>query len=814
MGCGSSRVEESKIVSLCRDRTELIRKAADRRYALAAAHDAYFQSLAAVGDALHRFLVEELVEDPDSPAPGSPVLTLPSEGKGKSKSKGSSGSLSSSVTPLSHSLSGEGSHLHLSSGSEASPKEAIGAKIGEGEGKTSSSSPSRAASAVSSPKNYFMRSSSAIPGMVYNDSNYPYNGYDYSYGYGNPGYDNPYYFDRPAMSPPPTAPATPPPPPPPEGSTWDFFDPFISYEQYTPNYSHGRYGMDSYFGSPNSSEVREREGIPDLEDETEVEVVKEVETKGKKVAEGGGSGEMGSSVASSKAKGVQEVRGMEDKGSKSSSIATTVRSKGSDEGSSGKKKGVTFGEDNSLVEESGPSGGKLSSATSSTTLLSSPIGIRDVKVVVEEIKEHFNLAADCGQEVSRMLEVGKVPYGTGSRTLKDSMTLPVLLSSCLPFKCLQCRTASTSRSKGSNGYSDNQTGMRSGSLSSTLDKLSVWEKKLYKEVKDEEKVRVMYEKKNKRLKSLDERGAEFPKIDSTRTTIKKLRAKIDIIIKSVDTISGRMHKIRDEELHPQLVELIQGLIRMWKSVLDYHQKQLRAINHSKSHLLKANVGTQRKHVARATRKLEVELLNWCHCFNTWIKTQKSFIGALNGWLMKWLPEEQDETPDGVPPFSPSRFGAPAAFIISNDWSQAIKRISESKVSEAMSGFAVLVHGLRKAQEEERHLKLKADHLSNVYDRRLKSMQKEAGINGHLEVVSVNENGLHHHDNHMIALQTMKKRRDEERTKHEETVNQVHYAASNVLPTGLTPIFEELGNFYSENLKAYKELRITNQGGGS
>ena len=38
------------MVSLCRERRELIRAAADRRYALASAHAAYFRALAAVGD--------------------------------------------------------------------------------------------------------------------------------------------------------------------------------------------------------------------------------------------------------------------------------------------------------------------------------------------------------------------------------------------------------------------------------------------------------------------------------------------------------------------------------------------------------------------------------------------------------------------------------------------------------------------------------------------------------------------------------------------------------------------------------------------
>lgn len=75
---------------------------------------------------------------------------------------------------------------------------------------------------------------------------------------------------------------------------------------------------------------------------------------------------------------------------------------------------------------------------------------------------------------------------------------------------------------------------------------------------EEEKVRVIYEKKYRRLNALDGGGAENDRIASAQASVRKLRTKIGIIIKSINTISNRIHKIRDEELRPQLVELIQG----------------------------------------------------------------------------------------------------------------------------------------------------------------------------------------------------------------------------------------------------------------
>lgn len=47
-------------------------------------------------------------------------------------------------------------------------------------------------------------------------------------------------------------------------------------------------------------------------------------------------------------------------------------------------------------------------------------------------------------------------------------------------------------------------------------------------------------------------------IDKTRTVVKDLHSRINVAIHSVDSISKRIEKMRDEELYPQLLELTQG----------------------------------------------------------------------------------------------------------------------------------------------------------------------------------------------------------------------------------------------------------------
>ncbi|KAM0939817.1 hypothetical protein DsansV1_C19g0157421 [Dioscorea sansibarensis] len=792
MGCAGSKEEDSPVLALCRERRDLLRAAVDGRYALAAAHAAYFHSLAAVGDALHRFARDELILISSSPS--SPHLTLPSsEGKPKPSRSSSNGaaSSSSSATPLSHSLSFDGSHIHISSDSPSDPNVEV-----ERDARTRSPSPSpspaRAApSAMPSPYYNYMRSS-AIPTMVYEEnpyapSNAVYGGYGYSYPpYGVP-IGSPEQPGRDAAR----RDSSPPPPPPPAGSAWDFFNPFDSYEQYMSEYSQFR--MSSAMSSPDSDEVREKEGIPDLEDETEPEPVKKMEKEKKVIEEDSGAGTSKAVAPELEKEEVKDV--VEEKESKESSSEGKT-SKGSGSGTEEghvRRKSVSFEEDVSLATEA-----------SGVTALSVRV-TRNVMEAVEEIKEQFRLASRFGQELSVMLEVGKLRYRSANGILRavfswisDFMALPGVMSS------QNSRRSALERNNMSHADSDSHTNMKSSNLSSTLEKLYEWEKKLYKEIKEEERLRVIYDKKYMELKALDDSGAESYKIDSVRESIRNLHTKISIVLKSVDVISTRMHKVRDEELQPQLIELIQGLIRMWKFVLECHQKQFQAIVESQSQNFMAKTAIQRNSLDKATMELEQELLHWCSSFNEWIQSQKTYIEALNGWLIRWLPREEEVTPDGVVPFSPSRIGAPAIFIISNDWFHAMQRISEVEVIGAMHAFAANVHQIWESQDEEQRQKLKAEYLSRDYSRRLKSLYQE---NGNLNVILASENSQTPTDDRVMALDSIKNRLEEERAKHAEAVKQVQEAASGSLRNGLVPIFEALKNFISETLKAYEGLRM-------
>lgn len=491
MGCGGSKVDDLPLVTLCRERKQLLKAAADHRYAFAASHVAYFYSLKDVGDAFRKFVEEELVTGGNESTPDSPVLTLPSD-EGKSSSRRRKRKNSSSSTSISHSVddkikgeeieedshSHSHSHLHLSSGSDLDSEPDSGhihidgeseeeedEKVGQGEIKQEDE-PSSYNNNFDYPYNYpynyaqqnwnnppngnfntyYMRKSSTpAKSVVYEEPERRFT--EPGYGNGYPGYPNGGFFgfsmgspggsyeNSQRMNPPGDKPQPQPPPPsPPRVSTWDYLNVFDTYDSGSSNYGTYpgwfKYGYGSSTSSPDSTVVREREGIPELEDETEPEVLKNEKhknkineemdvnanmkgnnnhhnysNKNKNVNFGEGTSrsvpmQNNSNVASPN---TEKTDSQEAKSSGDTSLHS-VASKSSEDDSV-RRKGVSFEVEDSSITTIDEESSKPSSLT---TL--SVHGTRDLQEVVKEIRDEFETASSYGKEVALLLEVGKLPY--------------------------------------------------------------------------------------------------------------------------------------------------------------------------------------------------------------------------------------------------------------------------------------------------------------------------------------------------------------------------------------------------------------------
>lgn len=220
---------------------------------------------------------------------------------------------------------------------------------------------------------------------------------------------------------------------------------------------------------------------------------------------------------------------------------------------------------------------------------------------------------------------------------------------------------------------------------------------------------------------------------------------------------------------------------MWSAMLECHRTQRQALSEARN--LESFTSGEKTHDAlmEVTKQLELELLEWAASFSTWIHAQKSFITALNGWLLKGLHYVPEETPDGIAPFSPGRLGAPPVFVICNQWAQTMERISENEVINAMQAFASSVLGLWEKYNFEQRQRLMANR---DMDRTLRIMEREQQ-ELRKAVEAQNKKLVHVSGESALVL-----------SEHSEASN---------LQVGLGQIFEAMENFSASTLKAYEEL---------
>ncbi|KAL9231892.1 hypothetical protein vseg_007055 [Gypsophila vaccaria] len=788
MGCATSKIDDLPAVILCRHRLEFLHQSLLLRHSLSDSHLSYSHSLSSLSSSLHLFF-----HSSSTTTTTTTTTTLPPPLLTKPSVSSSSSSPSSTHLPLS---SDSPHHLHFHSDSDSPPHHHHHHDLSQ----SGSPSPSHTGS-----PNTLQHHSYPYPNPYQND--YPYGGG--SAGGGGGGYMHMNYMRRhvtPSVSyeqrpiyaetvhfgdtSPPAASSSSapyyyggggastskervvPPPPPPATSAWDFLNPFESIES---GYAH--YAQTP--SSRDSREVREEEGIPELEDEDfDHEVVKKVvvddkvigrpsnDGTSKKVADDGDDGHLESlSSSDDEEDGEDGVAGGEK--------AVRVSGAGEESGVEYEVRMVdkkVVGDEAGEGKSSGGGGGRSA-------------GFKSVFEVVKEIQVQFESAAAAGDFLTKVLEVGKLRYQRKNPAFQVSTKMLNVITPSLPLVSKETETSMEV---------DEDVQLRSLNLSASLQKLYLWEKKLYEEVKSEEKMRVSHDRKLRKLQQMIERGAEPQKIESLRSMVRSLSTKISIAIQIVDRISAKINKVRDEELWPQLNELIQGFSRMWKAMLECHRSQCEAIDAGRGLDAIAFPSNPSDTHLEATLQLEHDLINWTCRFTDWVGAQKGYVRALNSWLLKCLLHEPEETADGIAPFSPGRVGAPPIFVICHQWNQSLERVaetSEKEVINSMRVFAMMVLHFRERDKGEMKQRMT---VNRDIERKVKNLDREdlkihkeiQALDKKMELTSGASDGL---------------------SLSGHVVYQSDTSSKTSLQAGLRSIFEALERFTADSVKVYEDL---------
>ncbi|KAG2266909.1 hypothetical protein Bca4012_075615 [Brassica carinata] len=698
MGCSHSKLDDEESVQICKDRKRFIKQAIEHRTKFASSHIAYIQSLRKVSDALHDFIEGDNYKPPHDFLQDSfvtPVKRLP-----PSRSR----RLSSS------SRSGGGGGEFITISPSSMPQKMIQdkprTKVRASYLMANRTRPVRVEER--SPETFRVESFSP-PSQQYGEAD-GFFGMNMNMNM-NTSAASSSSFWNPLSSPEQQRLSTHNiPPPSPQNSQWDFFwNPFSYLEYYGYNNSYDRGSVDNNRSGTKDDEVRglrrvrEEEGIPDLEEDDEPQPPQPVRFHTPKVVV-----EESKSCCKEEVK-VEDVDGNDDEFTDSGCEESENEG---DEKCVGKQEQRTV--EVPRVETTGSVAVEevknvVNVAKRETPGFTVYVNRRPTSMaeVIKDLEDQFTTICDAAKEVSGLLEASRAQYAPSSSSDHSAMKKlnPVALfrsgsSRSSSSRFLLTSSSGGSKESGSESRSDgsDESCMVSGSHQTTLDKLFAWEKKLYDEVKSGERVRRAYEKKCMQLRNQDVKGDDPFAVDKTRATIRDLDTQIKVSIHSIESISKRIETLRDQELLPQLLELVQGLTRMWQVMAESHQIQKRTLDEAK--MLLAGTPVSKRHkkrqqqqpsimpetinsqrLAQSALNLEAQLRNWRSCFEFWITSQRSYMTALSGWLLRCL--RCDPDPEKVRLSSCPH----PIYRVCIQWSRLLNSLNEKPVLDKLEFFA-------------------------------------------------------------------------------------------------------------------------------
>ncbi|RDY11365.1 Nitrate regulatory gene2 protein, partial [Mucuna pruriens] len=424
---------------------------------------------------------------------------------------------------------------------------------------------------------------------------------------------------------------------------------------------------------------------------------------------------------------------------------------------------------------------------------------RDLKEIVEAVRDNFEKAATAGDQLSEMLDVGREHLDRSFKQLRKTLYHSNSILNNLSSSWTS-RPPLVVKYRLDAGSLDGPGGSKS--LCSTLERLLAWEKKLYQEVKARESVKIEHEKKLSALQSLECKGGDEAKLDKTKASITRLQSLIVVTSQAVSTTSSAINGLRDSDLVPQLVELCRGVMDMWKSMHKYHEIQSNIVQQVRGLVNQSSKGhsTSESH-KQATRDLESAVSAWHSSFCRLIKFQRDFILSLHSWLkLNLVPINNNNDNNN------NQSEHSDVFSFCDGWKLALDRVPDTVASEAIKSFINVVHVISAKQCEELKIKKRSESASKELERKSLSLRSiERKFYNSYSMVGVtppgpeNGQGLDARDplaEKKLELASCQRRVEDEMVKHSKAVEVTRAMTLNNLQTGLPGVFQALTSFSS------------------
>ncbi|XP_051136564.1 protein ALTERED PHOSPHATE STARVATION RESPONSE 1-like isoform X2 [Andrographis paniculata] len=459
-----------------------------------------------------------------------------------------------------------------------------------------------------------------------------------------------------------------------------------------------------------------------------------------------------------------------------------------------------------LVVTASPAGSPSADTTTEKAVVISSKS-KDLAEIIKEVDDYFLKAANAGTSLSLLLDVpisGNCQSLSGKNSVYAKGLGPLLWtwgSGNVKWNAFGkfCEDYTATENK----VDCLATNGNDATHSSTVERLYTWEKKLYQEVKNAEFLKSEHDKKIASLRKLEMKGADYLKTDKVKKEAEKLESQSIVSLQAIETISTEIIKLRESELYPQLLQLVAGLMNMWKSMHEAHQFQMSIIQQLKClNCIPSSEPTSEIH-RQSTLQLEHEAQQWLISFCNLIKSQRNYIQSLSGWLRLSLFQL------GTTPHSTKTKLDDAIYDLCEEWQLAMNNAPEKTASDGIKTFLLVIHDIAVRQADEQKQKRKSESAFKELDKKaddLRSLETKHGL-----ITTIPET-IHETTNtedparvkgaKMVALRA---KAEEERAKYEKLISETRASTMSNLPMGLLHVIQAMSGFANSSMQAFESV---------
>ncbi|KAL3824350.1 hypothetical protein ACJIZ3_020379 [Penstemon smallii] len=330
---------------------------------------------------------------------------------------------------------------------------------------------------------------------------------------------------------------------------------------------------------------------------------------------------------------------------------------------------------------------------------------RAKQVVVGEGKKNVNLAQifveldDCflkasesAHEVSRMLEATRLHYHSNFADKRGNINHSERVMRVITWN------RSFRGLPNADGGIDELDSEEHETHATVLDKMLAWEKKLYDEVKAGEQMKLEYQKKVASLNKLKNRSSNMEALERMKAAVSHLHTRYIVDMQSMDSTVSEINRLRDEQLYPKLVSLVDGMSIMWETMRIHNENQSKIVQSLKLLDTSQSPKETSDHHHERTRQLGGVVQEWHTNFSDLMTQQKEYIKALSSWLKLNLIPIDTNLKEKVS--SPSRPQNPSIHILLHAWHDYLEKIPDEPAKATINNFAAIIKTIWQYQKEE------------------------------------------------------------------------------------------------------------------